>query len=69
MGDQAIENPVTGQRVTFTETARETGGARTVADIDTTPGEFTEFRIVLPRGAASLGPGRTHRPASSRGAR
>jgi quercetin dioxygenase-like cupin family protein len=38
MGDQAIENPVTGQRVTFTETARETGGARTVADIDTTPG-------------------------------
>ena len=24
-------------------------------EVDTEPGEFTEFRIVLPRGAASLG--------------
>ena len=38
MDHRVIENPVTGQRVIFTETARETDGARTVADIDTTPG-------------------------------
>ena len=36
-------------------------------DIDTRPGEFTEFRIVLPRGGASLGS--THQPARSQGPR
>ena len=38
MDDRTITNPVTGQRVIFIETARETGGARTVADVETTPG-------------------------------
>lgn len=38
MGDRAIQNPVTGQRVVFVETARESGGARTVLDVDTAPG-------------------------------
>ena len=33
-------------------------------DVDTRPGEFTEFRIVLPRGGASLGRGETHLPSS-----
>ena len=36
-------------------------------DIDTRPGEFTEFRIVLPRGGASLGS--PHQPARSQGPR
>ena len=34
MDDRTIENPVTGQRAIFLETARESGGARTVADIE-----------------------------------
>ena len=34
-------------------------------DIDTRPGEFTEFRIVLPRGGASLGS--KHQPALLKG--
>jgi quercetin dioxygenase-like cupin family protein len=38
MDDRTIENPVTGQRATFIETARESGGARTVADVETAPG-------------------------------
>lgn len=38
MDDQAIENPVTGQRAVFVETARGSRGARTVVDVDTTPG-------------------------------
>lgn len=38
MDDRAIRNPVTGQQVVFVETARESGGARTVVDADTTPG-------------------------------
>ncbi|MEO6028006.1 MAG: cupin domain-containing protein [Candidatus Binatia bacterium] len=38
MDDRTIHNPVTGQRATFIETARESGGARTVADVETTPG-------------------------------
>jgi quercetin dioxygenase-like cupin family protein len=36
--DRTIHNPVTGQRAIFIETARESGGARTVADVETTPG-------------------------------
>ena len=36
-------------------------------DIDTRPGEFTEFRIVLPRAGASLGS--PHQPARSQGPR
>jgi quercetin dioxygenase-like cupin family protein len=36
--DRTIENPVTGQRAVFLETARETAGARTVLDIVTSPG-------------------------------
>ena len=38
MDDRTIHNPVTGQRAIFIETARESGGARTVADVETTPG-------------------------------
>jgi hypothetical protein len=38
MDDRTIDNPVTGQRVVFIETARESGGARTVLDVETTPG-------------------------------
>ena len=38
MDDRTIDNPITGQRATFVETAQESGGARTVADVETTPG-------------------------------
>lgn len=38
MDDRTIQNPVTGQRAIFIETARESGGARTVLDVETTPG-------------------------------
>jgi quercetin dioxygenase-like cupin family protein len=38
MDDRPIENPVTGQRVVFSDTARASRGARTVVDVDTTPG-------------------------------
>lgn len=38
MDDRMILNPVTRQRVLFVETARETGGARTVLDVETAPG-------------------------------
>jgi quercetin dioxygenase-like cupin family protein len=38
MDDRTIENPVTGERCTFIETSRETGAARTVADLEVTPG-------------------------------
>ena len=38
MDDRTIDNPVTGQRAVFIETARESGGARTVLDVETTPG-------------------------------
>ena len=38
-------------------------------EVDTQPGEFTEFRIVLPRAAASANKsgGEEHEPAHSRG--
>ena len=38
MDKRAIHNPITGQRAIFSETARESGGARTVVDVETTPG-------------------------------
>src|SRR5262245_53099775 len=38
MEERIIENPVTGERATFVETSRETGGKRTVADLEVTPG-------------------------------
>jgi quercetin dioxygenase-like cupin family protein len=38
MHERTIENPVTGERCTFVETSRETGGARTVADLEVSPG-------------------------------
>src|SRR5688572_16245005 len=38
MTARTIENPVTGERATFIETSVETGGARTVADLEVTPG-------------------------------
>ena len=38
MEDRTIHNPVTGERATFIETSHETGGARTVADLEITPG-------------------------------
>lgn len=38
MDDRTIENPVTGERAVFVETSRESGGARSVADFETTPG-------------------------------
>lgn len=34
---RTIDNPVTGERVTFLETSHETGGARTVADLEVAP--------------------------------
>ena len=38
MDDRTIENPVTGERVTYVETSRETDGARSVADVEVGPG-------------------------------
>jgi quercetin dioxygenase-like cupin family protein len=37
MSARTIENPVTGERATFLETSQETGGARTVADLEVAP--------------------------------
>src|SRR5262249_11544802 len=37
MLDRTINNPVTGERATFIQTAHETGGTRTVADFEVTP--------------------------------
>lgn len=34
MGDRAIHNPVTGERATYLETSRESGGARTVIEFE-----------------------------------
>jgi quercetin dioxygenase-like cupin family protein len=36
--DRTIHNPVTGERALFLETARESGGARTVAELEVGPG-------------------------------
>ena len=36
-------------------------------EVDTQPGEYTEFRIVLPRAAAFANRGHEHEPANSRG--
>ena len=38
MDEQTIENPVSGERMTFLETARGTGGARTVGVLEVRPG-------------------------------
>jgi quercetin dioxygenase-like cupin family protein len=38
MDDRTIVNPVTGERCTFVETSRDSGGARTVADLEVSPG-------------------------------
>src|SRR5262245_52943469 len=36
--ERTIINPATGEKATFLETARETGGARTVAELEVKPG-------------------------------
>ncbi len=38
MQERTIQNPVTGEIFTFVETASETGGARTIGDMDCAPG-------------------------------
>jgi quercetin dioxygenase-like cupin family protein len=38
MGDRTIHNPVTGERATFIETARESAGVRSVFEAEITPG-------------------------------
>lgn len=38
MDDRTIANPVSGERATFVETSRDSGGARTVADVEVEPG-------------------------------
>jgi quercetin dioxygenase-like cupin family protein len=38
MHDRTIDNPITGERAVFIETASESGGARTVADLEVGPG-------------------------------
>lgn len=37
MNARTIDNPVTGERATFVETSEETGGARTVIDLEVAP--------------------------------
>jgi len=37
MTSRTIENPVTGERVTFLETSRDTDGARTAAELEVAP--------------------------------
>jgi quercetin dioxygenase-like cupin family protein len=37
MPDRTIHNPVSGERITFIETSRETAAARTVVDVDVKP--------------------------------
>jgi quercetin dioxygenase-like cupin family protein len=37
MADRTIENPVSGERVTFIECSRQNAGTRTVAEIEVTP--------------------------------
>jgi mannose-6-phosphate isomerase-like protein (cupin superfamily) len=38
MLDRTIHNPITGERATFLETSAESQGARTVAELEVTPG-------------------------------
>jgi len=38
MGDRTIDNPVTGERVTYIETSHDTGRARSVIDLEVQPG-------------------------------
>ena len=38
MDERTIHNPVTGERATFIETARESAGARSVFEVETAPG-------------------------------
>ncbi len=38
MSHRTIDNPVTGERATYIETSRETGGARSVIDLEVRPG-------------------------------
>lgn len=38
MSSRIIDNPVTGERVTFIETSEDAGGARTIADVEVGPG-------------------------------
>jgi len=38
MNDRIIENPVTGERATFIETSSESAGARSIIDIEVSPG-------------------------------
>jgi quercetin dioxygenase-like cupin family protein len=38
MADRTIENPVTGERARFVETSAETGGRRTIGEIEVAPG-------------------------------
>lgn len=38
MHHRTIENPVSGERATWIECARDNGGARTVADVEVSPG-------------------------------
>jgi quercetin dioxygenase-like cupin family protein len=38
MDQRTIDNPVTGERATFVQTAHDTGGARTVGELEVAPG-------------------------------
>ena len=43
-----IENPVTGERMTFLETAKESGGERVVVEVSVEPGGFVAAAHVHP---------------------
>ncbi len=45
---ETIENPVTGERITFLETAAETGGALARAELTIAPGGFAAAEHVHP---------------------
>jgi hypothetical protein len=77
MDDRTILNPVTGERATFIETARESGGARSVAEFEISPGGGVfphrhgdhEERIDVLEGEIEVTAGGHHAPGSCRRAR
>jgi len=71
---QSLENPITGERIVFVETARETGGARVVSEHRLPPhtGTFPEHvklnqkeRFEIIAGGALYSLNRVRRQASA----
>ena len=51
MADRTIENPVTGERARFIETSAETGGRRSIGEVEVTRTRPATRIIAVPSGA------------------